>query len=50
MNGTDTGPGAPAIGLWPEPAPKWGVWAAAALWLAWGAFLIWMLILRMAQD
>ena len=39
-----------AVGLWPEPAPKWGLWATAALWLAWGAFLIWMMILRMAHG
>ena len=38
---------APAVGLWPEPAPKWGLWATAALWVAWGAFLIWMMVLKM---
>ncbi len=40
---------APAVGLWPEPAPKWGLWATAALWLAWGGFLVWMMALKMAQ-
>ncbi len=40
---------APAVGLWPEPAPKWGLWATAALWLAWGAFLVWMMVLKMAH-
>ncbi len=40
----------PAVGLWPEPAPKWGLWATAALWLAWGAFLVWMMVLKMAQT
>ncbi len=45
---TDARRDAPAVGLWPEPAPKWGLWATAALWLAWGAFLIWMMILKMA--
>ena len=39
----------PAVGLWPEPAPKWGLWATAALWLAWSAFLIWMMVLNMAH-
>ncbi len=39
-----------AVGLWPEPAPKWGLWATGALWLVWGAFLIWMMILRMAHG
>ncbi len=47
---TDALGDAPAVGLWPEPAPKWGVWATAMLWLAWGAFLIWMMVLRMAQG
>ncbi len=39
----------PAVGLWPEPGPKWGLWATAALWLAWGGFLVWMMALKMAQ-
>ena len=44
---TDAQRDAPAVGLWPVPASKWGLWATAALWLAWGAFLIWMMVLKM---
>jgi hypothetical protein len=40
----------PTVGIWPEPAPKWGLWVTAALWLSWGAFLVWMMILRMAHG
>lgn len=38
------------VGIWPEPAPKWGLWITAALWLAWAAFLIWMMILRITRG
>lgn len=39
-----------AVGEWPEPAPRWGLTVSAILWLAWVAFLIWMMVLRIGQS
>ena len=39
-----------AVGEWPEPAPRWGLTVSAILWLAWVAFLIWMMVLRIEQS
>ncbi len=40
----------PVVGVWPGPAPKWGLIVSALLWIAWVGFLIWMLVLRLQPS